>query len=498
MRIRIARTVAAAAMCLLVTGLGPPAGAQPTTVNGTPEERAAALVRPAVVYLEQEWSAWVKVPRSSALYFEGWVNGGQAFRWATRCSGFVVNPDGYIVTAGHCVDAGEEGARGTALEYATAWLIQQGWASRSDAAYLLNEGHGYWTVEGSEKGSDPDLTVRAQWGVAAGGLKVGKATPARVVDAQSWSEGDVAILKVEESDLPSMLVAPTSEIDIGTPVLSIGYPGSTDQVTDQTLEPTYKDGQINSEKTRSGGLLPVYEMSAALSGGMSGGPTVDLDGQVIGINSFNIRGETEAFNYITPSSLVSEMMARNGVVNELGTIDEAYRAGVEAFYAGELETAIASFEEVLSLAPTHQQAQEMKVEATKLLAEQPEPPPAEPTSKGGEGMPAWVFVLIGVLALGGIAAAALILRRRPAAPPAARPAEPPTVVPMTPPTVAPARQPAGFQPPTGPQASATMEAMPPTPAATRGSAENPHFCSSCGHGLEAGAHYCPECGLKMG
>ena len=495
MRTRVLRTAAALGLCLVVVGLGPPAGAQTDEIsNGTPEERAAAIARPAVVYLEQEWTAWVRVPRSSALYFEGWVNDGNAFQWTTRCSGFVVNPDGYVVTAGHCVDPGEEGARGTALEYATAWLIQQGWARRSDAAYVLQEGHGYWTVEGNEKGSDPDLAIRVQWGVAAGGLKAGKAEPARVVEAQSWSDGDVALLKVEESDLASILMAPTDDIDVGTPVLSVGYPGSTDQVTDQTLEPTYKDGQINSEKTRSGGLLPVYEMSAALSGGMSGGPTVDLDGRVIGINSFNIRGETEAFNYITPVSLVSEMLARNGVTNELGPIDEAYQAGVEAFYAGDLQAAVDSFDEVLALAPTHQQAQEMKVEATKLLAEQP--PAAEPASAEGGGAPVWLFV-VGALALVGIGVAVVVLRRRPSTSVAPAPPEGTTVVPMAAPTVASARQPAGFQAPEGPQASATP-AVPPAPTVTRGTIESPHFCANCGHGLEPNAHFCPECGQNIG
>ncbi len=495
MRTRVLRTVAALALCLVVAGLGPPAVAQTAEVsNGTPEERAAAIARPAVVYLEQEWTAWVRVPRSSALYFEGWVNDGNAFQWTTRCSGFVVNPDGYVVTAGHCVDPGEEGARGTALEYAAAWLIQQGWARRSDAAYILQEGHGYWTVEGNEKGSDADLAIHVQWGVAAGGLKAGKAEPARVVEAQSWSDGDVALLKVEESDLASILMAPTDDIDVGTPVLSVGYPGSTDQVTDQSLEPTYKDGQINSEKTRSGGLLPVYEMSAALSGGMSGGPTVDLDGRVIGINSFNIRGETEAFNYITPVSLVSEMLARNGVTNELGPIDEAYQAGVEAFFAGELQAAVDSFDEVLALAPTHQQAQEMKVEATKLLAEQP--PAVEPTSDEGGGAPVWLFV-VGALVLVGIGVGVVVLRRRPSTPVVPAPAEGTTVVPMSAPTMTSARQPAGFQAPAGPQASAAP-AVPPAPAVTRGTTEGPHFCANCGHGLEPNAHFCPECGQNIG
>ncbi|MFB3739767.1 MAG: hypothetical protein ACE14W_12505 [Candidatus Velamenicoccus archaeovorus] len=73
-----------------------------------------------------------------------------------------------------------------------------------------------------------------QRGVAAGGLKTGEAFAARVVDSEPWSQGGVAILKIEGSDLPSILVAPSTEIGIGAPVLSIGYPGSADLVTDQS------------------------------------------------------------------------------------------------------------------------------------------------------------------------------------------------------------------------------------------------------------------------
>ena len=120
---RVLRAFLPIAACVAVLAGVSGAGAQttspaPVTV-GTPEQKAAAITGPATVYIEQSWRAWVRVPKGSELiYFDGYVNDGYAFEWGTRCSGFVVNPTGYIFTAGHCVDKGEEGARDTALQNA--------------------------------------------------------------------------------------------------------------------------------------------------------------------------------------------------------------------------------------------------------------------------------------------------------------------------------------------------------------------------------------------
>jgi S1-C subfamily serine protease len=483
-----------------------PAAAQETTAVGTPEERAAALTRPSVVYIEQYFRAWVRVPRTSDLIFTGYVNGGNPFEWATRCSGFVVNPDGYVVSAGHCVDLGEEGARETALQMAVQWLIDDGWAFQEDFDFWLNEAHLTWGVEGTERGSDPDLEVWVQRGVAAGGLQTGEALPARVVSYQPWSEGDIAILKVEQSDMPTLLLAASADVTIGTPVLSVGYPGSSDEVTDQSLEPTFKDGQINSEKTREGGLLPVYEMSAALSGGMSGGPTVNLEGEVVGVNSFNITGETEAFNFISPVSLVSELMAQNGVANELGPVDEAYRAGIDAYFAGDYTTAIEQFEQVIALSPTHQLATEYRTLAARAQAENPTPtgaPDEGESAAGAEdeggGFPVWAIAAIA----GGVLLVVLLVvltRRKPSAPAPAPVAA--TSVPAAPPEARPAVA-VGFQPPppvtgTASEPEPTRAAEPAPPSTGPAAGPTMHFCPNCGQEVQPGARFCASCGHALG
>jgi serine protease Do len=300
---RLARVVVASLTVFLLLPLS--AGAQ-TTTTATPEEMAAAVVRPSIVYLDIYWSAYVQDHEGD------WLNEGNPYEFAFSCTGFVVNPNGYIATAGHCVDDGLEGAAGVAILYGVDEWIANGWASEDQRADLTEIAYANWHVEGGGTDTPADRTVYAQHGVAVSGMTSGQAWPARVVEALPVSEGDVALLKVEETNLPTILLASDADVAIGTSILSVGYPASSDWVTDATYEPTYKDGKISSKKTREGGLLPVYEISAAVSPGMSGGPTVNTEGDVIGVNSFGILGEPQAFNFLSPSSLVLEMMSRNG------------------------------------------------------------------------------------------------------------------------------------------------------------------------------------------
>jgi S1-C subfamily serine protease len=425
-------------------------------------ERAAAIAEPSVVYIETYW--------------HGYVNTGNYFGYlgpydvAMRGSGFIVSSDGSIATAGHVVDPGIDGILPTMMTYAIADLVDNGVISAADAPTVYSYGLSTWKVEGEVAGSPPDRMVYVQHGAAVAGLKTGQAWPARVIEFKPLKEGDVALLKVEASDLPVLQVAQDSDIAIGTDVLSIGYPGSSDDVTDATYEPTFKDGKVNSQKTREGGLLPVYETSAALSGGMSGGPTVDLNGNVVGVNSFTIEGETQAFNFLSPASLVREQLTRNNINNALGVADSSYRAGLDAYFAGHYSVAIADFRQVLDRVPSHQMAQEYLARALE-----------KPAENGGGGLPVGLLAGGGglVLVLVGLGVIVIVRRRRqtpsPASPITGGAAGGGTVSPAVP--VPP--WPPAEDVPEGAEAVMVPDTV--------------QFCSECGTHVGA-EHFCPNCG----
>ena len=98
--------------CAILSALGlavlgaPPAWADAGLgrPQANPVQKAENLIRPAVVYLQEDLSAYVGDNK-------GWFSDlKQPVKMSFRCTGFVVNSSGYVATAGHCVDPGAEGS----------------------------------------------------------------------------------------------------------------------------------------------------------------------------------------------------------------------------------------------------------------------------------------------------------------------------------------------------------------------------------------------------
>jgi serine protease Do len=397
-------TILVAAVAVVL--ISPAQAAAPQT---TPLERVRALVQPSVVYIQIQWSAGVRDIRPAgpgagvpALDF----NNGQPFSVAFNCTGFVVNPAGYIATAGHCVEF-DDSVKGALFEQAAAWASEnEAYGQPATVEQIMEFAPRDFRLVGRER------NVSVAYGAAASGIRTGRALPALVPGLITFDKGDVALLKIEAEDLPALRLAPDANVEVGKSIVSIGYPGSVDLVTDATFDPSFKDGSISSKKTMSGGLVQVYEISAAVSGGMSGGPTVDLQGNVIGVNSFGITGEPQAFNFVSPAEIVTRLMNDKGVKNDLGPVGSAYRAGLTAFFAGDRDEAVARFDEVLAAVPSHELAQEFRRKSLAL-----------PEEEGG--LPLGIIGVIGAAALGSILLMGLVLmfvRRRQAGP--AAPAAP--------------------------------------------------------------------------
>ncbi len=135
-------------------------------------------------------------------------------------SGFIVSPDGVVLTNAHVV---------------------------ADAAHV--------TVK---------LTDKREF--AAKVVGIDKAT-------------DVAVLRIDASDLPTVPLGDPSDTQVGEWVLAIGAPfGFENSVT----------AGIVSAKSRSlpdEGYVPFIQTDVAINPGNSGGPLLNLKGEVIGINS---------------------------------------------------------------------------------------------------------------------------------------------------------------------------------------------------------------------
>lgn len=428
-----------------------PAAAEPPPV--APLEQVQALVQPAVVYEQITWTGYVYDETNKGYFTQ------EPFVTSFQCTGFVVNPDGYIATAGHCVDY-DSTVREAILTQVVEWAYVNDYYEAQPSMETIATFARNWRIDGATSEGTADLDVAVAYGVTVSGEPSGKALPARVLDVRSADEGDVALLKIEAENLTVLPLSDNTTTGVGTEVVSVGYPASVDLVTDASFNPSFKEGTISAEKTTAGGLLPVYEISAAVSGCMSGGPTVGLEGDVIGVNSFGIEGETQPFNFVQPASNVDELLRAEGVDNTLGTVTQEYRAGLNAYFAGDREAAIENFEAVLDTVPSHQFAQDYLQKAQDL-------PSANPVVRLW-----WLWLLILLAALVAVGVLIWTLQRRSKAPaPAAAPAAEPV------PTVT--------TDSTTPDAEAVADQ------------EVDLFCPNCGRSHTADDHFCAHCGHRF-
>jgi len=103
---------------------------------------------------------------------------------------------------------------------------------------------------------------------------------------------DLGLIKVEATGLVAATFAKPGSVKIGDAVIAIGYALALDG------GPTVTSGIVSAMKrtieTESGALNSLIQTDAAISSGNSGGPLVNLKGEVVGINTAVARGDSES------------------------------------------------------------------------------------------------------------------------------------------------------------------------------------------------------------
>ncbi|QLL09994.1 trypsin-like peptidase domain-containing protein [Mycobacterium vicinigordonae] len=453
---RAARTFAvlSAAAILALAGSPGVARADGGRPQSNPEQRAAALIRPAVMVLSAQTYGMVKLPDGRTLSLFG--EGSSAPIIATwTCTAFVVNPDGWVATAGHCADP-DTARRLILTRAATEYLRQFPDSPVGDDPLVVAE----WLsrgakVEGAGPGQSPSVGLTLVYGT---GTKVTDKVPASVVDFRRLGEGDVALLKIDRRNLPSSELATDAEVSIGTPMLAVGFPETTQRATGRTLDPTNKSGKVSKKSSMESS--PVYEIDAALAEGMSGGPAVDLSGRVIGVNSFGPVGEPQAFNFVAPADGLASLMAAKAVRSALGPADRHYRQGLAHYYAGRYTDAIKDFDQALMLSPDYPGLVDLKASAANLRQQYGDVATLRDSKLLWYGGGAVVVLLV----VGAWVVTAKMRGRRRAE---AVPGEPVVARPL--------------------------ELVP----VQRLSPGEPHFCANCGAQHHHSEKFCPNCGEKI-
>ena len=101
-------------------------------------------------------------------------------------------------------------------------------------------------MEGDSPGRGPEVSLTLLYGT---GANIAGKVAASVVDFRPLGKGDVALLKVDKHNLPSSELATDADVSIGTSVLAVGFPESTQNITGPSLDPTNKSGKVSKKST---------------------------------------------------------------------------------------------------------------------------------------------------------------------------------------------------------------------------------------------------------
>lgn len=178
-------------------------------------------------------------------------------------SGVIISADGYIVTNNHVIDGAER------LEV------------------TLNDNT---TYDASVIGSDPST--------------------------------DLALIKIDAANLPVIPIGDSDNLKVGEWVLAVGNPfGFTSTVTTGIV--SAKARSISSvTHNRAMGIESYIQTDAAVNPGNSGGALVNLDGQLVGINTaiYSQTGSYTGYSFAIPTSIVTKVVSD---LRAYGTVQRA-------------------------------------------------------------------------------------------------------------------------------------------------------------------------------
>lgn len=219
---------------------------------------AAEKVMPAVVHIRSTYTGRARpqyeIPEAFRDFFGPMIPQQGPQQAQAAGSGVIINSDGYIVTNNHVIKDADE------VEVA------------------LYDGRIY---DAKVIGTDPDT--------------------------------DIAVIKIEEKDLPFLSFVDSNQSKVGEWVLAVGNPFNLNStVTAGIISAKGRSINILDRNTEQGStaIESFIQTDAAINPGNSGGALVNLQGGLLGINTAiaSPTGSYSGYGFAVPSNIVSKIV----------------------------------------------------------------------------------------------------------------------------------------------------------------------------------------------
>lgn len=169
-----------------------------------------------------------------------------------------------------------------------------------------------------------------------------RSVPCTVVYLGETEDADVAVLKAAEAvsgRVALALLDDENSLQVTDPVSSLGYPGSSDSATSEGYmlasvdDVTVINGNVSrfydstSVTGDSSGAMTghLIQHDATINGGNSGGPLVDQNGTVVGINTYTFHGGDQA---VSNSYYALRIRYAKDALDFLSIHYDVYKAGL--------------------------------------------------------------------------------------------------------------------------------------------------------------------------
>jgi len=162
-------------------------------------------------------------------------------------------------------------------------------------------------------------------------LTGGKKYQAKIVGSDVTS--DIALLKIEDTNLPFVKLGDSNDTIIGEWAIAFGNPfglfdiGAEPSVSVGVISATNRDFERQDEHV----YQDMIQTDAAINSGNSGGPLVNSNGEVIGINTFiysgsNVVGTSIGLGFALPINRVKRILRD---LKENGSVNRQFRTGLK-------------------------------------------------------------------------------------------------------------------------------------------------------------------------